>query len=267
MTNNNAPKPSYRRANVQPREITQLDEFSLREAGINRAHVRTLVQTLRNKGGLEPILLWGDSRDPAKPRLVLLDGAHRLAAYGSLHVSGRRSGGGVPAKIVECEPKQAHLLALARNTRDCLPLTTTERTNAAWGLVRHPALQFSKAEIAHAAGIAPRTVANMRRRLKEMTEAGEEPSGAWWKDRQGNRDEDPYDLSDNDLDARVKALASALQGPLGGWKRERTEVLAKALETVFGHDLRHILDFLFGEDEFLCTPVSADTGARTEGDF
>lgn len=260
-------KPTFRKAHVQPREITRLDEFCLRETGINKAHVRTLVQTLRNTGRLDLILLWKDNRDPSRPRLVLLDGAHRLAAYGSLHGLGGGQGKGVPAKIVECDPKTAHLMALAGNTRDCLPLTATERANAAWRLVMHPTISFSKAEIAQVAGVAPRTVANMRRRLKEMAEAGVEPSGVWWRDRQVNRGDDPYDLSDEDLDAKVKALVAALQGPLGGWKRERTEVLAKALEGVFGHDLRQIVEFIYGEDEFLCLPVSADTATVTEADF
>lgn len=259
-------KPILRKAYVQPREITRLEEFFLRDTGILKAHVRTLVQALRNTGRLDPILLWKDDRDPAKTRLVLLDGAHRLAAYGSLYGLGRGHNRGVPAKIAECDAKTAHLLALAGNTKNSLPLTTTERTNAAWRLVMLPTIKFSKAEIAQAAAVSPRTVANMRSRFKEMTEAGEQPSGTWWIDRQVNRDDDPYEFSDEDFDAKVKALVDALQGPLGGWKRERTEVIAKALEGVFGHDLRNIVEFLYGRDEFEF-PVSEDTGTMTEGAF
>jgi hypothetical protein len=65
----------------------------------------------------------------------------------------------------------------------------------------------------------------------------------------------------------VTALVAALQRPLGGWKRERTEVLAKALEGIFGHDLRNIVEFLYGGDEYFHLPVTGATGTASEGDF
>jgi hypothetical protein len=255
-------KPTYHNAHVQPREITTLTEFNHRENGINRSHVRTLVQTLRNTGRLEPVLLWKDRRDPTVPRLVLLDGAHRLAAYGALNGLGRGHNRGVPAKIAECDPKAASLLALSGNTRDSLPLTTNERTDAAWQLVRHETITFSKAEIARASGVSPRTVSNMRKRFRELTDVGTTPNGRWWIDRWGNDRTDTFDLNDLDKNAKVKALTAALQGPLGGWKRESEEVLALALENVFGRRLRGIVEFLYGADEdFLDLPVGVDTGA------
>lgn len=169
---NSDTKLAYRNAQVQPRDITWLDDFSMRDDGLIKAHIRILAQTLKNTGKLDRVLLWKDNRVSDNPRLVLLDGAHRLAAYRSINRLGKGNNRGIPATIVECDMKTAHLLALAGNTKDCLPLTATERANAAWRLVMHSTIKFSKAEIARAAGVAPRTVANMRKRFKEMTNAG-----------------------------------------------------------------------------------------------
>jgi hypothetical protein len=80
----------------------------------------------------------------------------------------------------------------------------------------HSSIKFSKAEIARAAGVAMRTVANMRTRFKEMVAAKEQPSGTWWKDRQRNREGDRYDFTEEEMIAKVEALASNLQASLGG---------------------------------------------------
>lgn len=270
MTNNTisaaTDRPKYRRANVQPREIVQLEEFNARETAPDKTLIRALVQTLRIKSQLDPVLLWHDRRNPDNPRLTLLDGRHRLAAYRSLHKQGKGRSRGVPARIVECDLRAALLMSLSENIKDCLPLSATERTNAAWRLVWHPSIAFSKAEIAKAAGVSTRTIANMRKRLKEMTQDGSEPTGVWWRDRQGKEDFDPSDLAPDEITAKISALAAELQGPLGGWKRERTEVIAGALENVFGHDLRYIFDHLYGEDEFAPDAITTETGADIGGD-
>jgi ParB-like chromosome segregation protein Spo0J len=251
---------------VQPGEITWLDEFTLRETGLNKAHIRILAQTVKNNGRLDRVLLWQDERDPANLRLVLLDGAHRLAAYRSVQRQGRGHNRGIPAMIVECDAKTAHLLALAGNTKDSLPLTATERANAAWRLVMHSTIKFSKAEIARAAGVAPRTVANMRRRFKEMAETGEKPSGTWWKDRQGNHEDNPFEYTDEELAAKVAAVTTALQVALGRWKRIPEEALALGLQNVFGHKLRGIVSFLYDEDEFSIA-VEVETGTLSNSAF
>lgn len=78
------------------REITIDPAFQFRHAGIDKAHVKGLVQVLRTMGELDPVLVWqekGTSGEPTR-RLVLLDGSHRLAAY----ASAKRSRGGGPAE-------------------------------------------------------------------------------------------------------------------------------------------------------------------------
>lgn len=267
MTNTTAPAtPLYRRANIQPREVTILNEFCVRETGPDKSLIRALTQTLRIKRKLDPVLLWDDRRDPDNPRLVLLDGMHRLAAYRSIHKQDEGRTRGVPARIVQCDLRTAMLMSLSANTRDCLPLSPTERTNAAWRLVRHPEILFSKSEIARAAGVSTRTIANMRRRFKEMIRDGSEPIGVWWRDRQQKQDIDPFDLVSDEIAKKIKALAAELQGPLAGWKRERTEVIAGALESVFGHDLKCIVDYLYGEDEFAPDAITTEAGANIGGD-
>ena len=251
--------PKFRKANVQPREIVQMDEFNSRATRPDKTLIRSLVQSLRIKGELDPILLWNDRSDPQNHRLVLLDGKHRLAAYRNFHRTGKGRSCRVPVRIVECDLKTALLLSLSANTKDCVPLTTSERTNAAWRLVRHPSIRFSKSELARASAVSPRTIANMRKRLKEMVQNDKEVTGNWMIDRQDKQGTGDFECSDDELIAKIEALTSQLQGPLGGWKRERTEVIAGALDNIFGHDLRYIFDHIYGEDEFAPDAITTET--------
>ena len=73
---------------VQPSAITIIaEEFGFRRNGIDKAHVRTLAQALRNGGGkLDPILLWREVGPSGETgRLILLDGEHRFPFRLPLH--------------------------------------------------------------------------------------------------------------------------------------------------------------------------------------
>ena len=261
--------PTYRRAIIQPREITHDTSFTVRD--IRDDHVRTLLTALRTTGRLDPVLLWDDQRDPERPRLVLLDGQHRLAAY---HNDRRRKSGtqGIPARIVSCDEVMAHRLAAQRNSRDKLPLTCAEKMNLAWRLVWLADAQLSKADIMNDTGVGRTTVHNMRVRRKAMIAAGQEPTGEWWRDRKDTPLDQPEEI---DMEARIADLAEALKRPAEAMRREPAEVKWRVLERVLGtYEARQVawrglqLDYdEFDEEAHKIAPITRDTGTDGDTDF
>ena len=164
-----------------PREIATDAAFQFRQQGTDTAHAKSLAQTLRTVGDLDPILVWQEADADGQPtgRLVLLDGHHRLAAYAT--AKGHR--GAVPAVVLMGDRTGAMLAAVKANSRESLPLTKNERMDAAWRLVRLPSKRLTVPAVAEAAGVAPRTVDNMRKRWKAVEAAGKEVTGHWWRDR------------------------------------------------------------------------------------
>lgn len=195
--------------------------------------------------------------------LVLLDGAHRLSAYGAVDwVSG------IPAEIVTCSRRDALLIAAEANSKDTLPLSPNEKSDMAWRLVREPSARFSKAEIAKASGVSRRTVATMRSRLRALTEAGREPTGSWRRDRidlAADWEGQSYN-SEADRSAEAKALAKKVLDAVGNKARYDEQLVADALEAAFGYRLRHMADYLYGDvDEWSALDVSTDSPAAPLG--
>lgn len=158
-------------------EITKDANFQFRHTGLDKGHVRGLLQTLRATGGLDPILVWeetGDTEGAPTGRLVLLDGHHRLPAYAT--AGGKRKG--IPAIVLKGSREEAMLEAVRANSRESLPLTKNERMDAAWRLVRLPGKRLTVPAIAGASGVAPRSVDNMRKRwVVNLSLAAVSPQG------------------------------------------------------------------------------------------
>ena len=261
---------------VQPSAITIIaEEFGFRRNGIDKAHVRTLAQALRNGGGkLDPILLWreiGPSGDMG--RLILLAGAHRLAAYRQARKGTQGANKAVPAIVATCSRAEAMALALFANSKDTLPLTQREKTDGAWRLVRFHNDTHSKTKIASISGISPRTVTRMRGRWKAMLEAGLEATGQWWRDRLEDPLEDTAQdgLTEAERMAEVIKLGNALREAAGSWPKLDSTLVAEALQVAFGFHLRGMAEFLYGaseddEDEFFNTPISTRTDAQADTD-
>lgn len=220
--------PAYRRAYVQPREITLDPAFKVRET--REVHVKTLLTALRTTGRLDPVLVWDDQRDPERPRLVLLDGLHRLAAYENRR---RRTqdAKSIPVRIVSCDVVTAHRLSAQRNSRDKLPLTFAEKMDLAWRLVWLADAQLSKADIVGDTGVSRTTVHNMRKRRKVMIAMASEPTGEWWRDAKDAR---PGTSEETDMEARIAELAEPLKRPAEAMRWEPAAVKWGVLERVFG---------------------------------
>jgi hypothetical protein len=167
-----------------------------------KSHVHDLARALRNCGDLDPIKVWAE---PQTGKLIILDGRHRVAAYRFQKV------GTVPAMIFQGSRKDARLEAARDNSKTTFPWTTSECTQYAWGLVIEG--EASKSQIVRASTVSIGTITNMRKRLADITAAGNEPCGNWWRDRNGNGpDGTPEDDSDEAKQARIKKLREWLHG-------------------------------------------------------
>ncbi len=233
------------------REITIDPAFQFRHGGIDKAHVKGLVQVLRTMGELDPVLVWqekGTSEEPTG-RLVLLDGSHRLAAY----ASAKRSRGGVPARVLNGDLEEALVAAVRANSRESLALTKNERMDAAWRLVRVPCKRLTVKTIAGAAGVAPRSVDIMRKRWTVMEAATMEPSGQWWRDRQDVLPamDDRPEMTDKERRQRIEEVSARLREALGKLPWQDEHLAAEALLAAVGVvKLRHMTEHVFGGDEF-----------------
>lgn len=223
---------------TQPSAITIIpEEFGFRHHGIDKGHLRGLVQALRNTGDkLAPLMLWreADSNGAITGRLILLDGEHRLAAYRSARKGTPGVDQAVPATVVSCDRTEAKLFALAANSKDALPLTAPERADGAWRLVRDGSTKLSTARIVKASGVSSRTVSYMRLRAKELS--GADITGAWWRDRQSTlRDfEGEEPLSNKEREEEIIRLANIIRKAAGQWSSRDPELIAEALRMAFG---------------------------------
>lgn len=117
-------------------------------------------------------------------RNILVDGHHRLKAYKNQK---RKV---IPAEWTSGSPKDALLVAGAENKKISLPLTALERSERAWKLVMLGPDLYSKRQIHQGTGASESTIASMRKKLRELQDAGEEIPDTW-REASSNKDRDP----------------------------------------------------------------------------
>jgi hypothetical protein len=142
------PQPAKRPAWLSVRSIKQHPAvFQHRRPAkhASDAHVRALVSVVNTSGTLEPVTVWWDGKAWA-----CVDGHHRLAAY----AKAGKGTADVPVQVFDGTLEEALVLAARTNTKDKLPMSRAEKSNAAWRLVLTTPL--SKATLAEAAGVSPR---------------------------------------------------------------------------------------------------------------
>ena len=161
------------------------DVFQPRSSGEwqSESHVRTLAVDLKNSGDsnekrLETVLVFwvGDA-------WALLDGHHRIAAIsGYLGGKARRT---IAVEVFSGTLEAAKLEATRRNSRNKLPMTSTDKPEQAWKHLL--AGDGSHREIALACGVSTKTVQRMQAvvRLHGATAEGVEVLGGlrWWQAR------------------------------------------------------------------------------------
>ncbi|MEO1140256.1 MAG: hypothetical protein AAFW87_12450 [Pseudomonadota bacterium] len=244
-------------AYVDYQQLTLDPEFRHRKDTDNAAHLAQLRKTLRNTKKLDAILVWreADKLGTVTGRLVLLDGHYRVTAYRAEAAEGTIEGEGIPAYLITGKRVEAELAALSSNTRDALPLTPSERIDAAWRLVRKYRLSVSKSELSRASGVSERSIAYMRKKHKEFLEAKEEPNGNWQRDKKWP-DQGIYEEPDDaERERLVATLAASIREAVREHRIRDIAIKAEAIERAFGqNEMVGIVDYLglsLGEpDEF-----------------
>lgn len=267
------PKPQLHSRSVSLDQITHDDAFCFRRGGIDATHRADLASTIRNtERPLDPILLWQPDEDQPG-HLVLLDGAHRYAAY--MAVDWPYS---VPASVlVGADRRTALSEALQRNAKRVLALSKSERMDAAWRLVREPVLpRFKVKEIVRLADVGSRTVDNMRARWRTIHEEGLEVTGVWALDQHSRSDvgEALSRMSDATRTAEIERLASDFRDLTDRRKHPERAILCdcfavwEAFELAYGEKaVKSMFAYLMGDgrdaDEWL---ELASTGYSQETD-
>ncbi len=216
--------------------------FAVRGMTLDSDHVKALAGRIRNIGALDPLLLWQGRG------LVVLDGAHRVAAY-------REAGWSepIPARIVHCDRRTALLLAVQANSKLTLAMSNADRWNLAWRLVREVdrggAYLFTKRQIVEATGTSKGTVDNMRATFVAMQKAGREPSGNWIRDRVADLSGGWGDESDEEKERMIEELAATLRRAFNVKGVRNDEALAEALQRAVGdHRLQDWVSYLYPDE-------------------
>ncbi len=250
------PATLRKRATVAIERINQTDHFKFRWGKLDKYHKADLAGHIRKTGkGLDPVLLWQDSEasQDTSAALVLIDGEHRLAAY---KAAGWKRG--IPAVILHCDRRTALLAAVGANAKQVLPLSRTERTDAAWRLVREPVEpSYTRKEIVGMASVSARTVNYMRSRWTEMVKAGQEPTGEWWCDRSGPSEErEGSEMTDARREREIAILVSEIRDVIDRRKRPEKAILRDGwavdtaiLEAIGDKRFKELADYFFGENE------------------
>ena len=167
----------------QHREDCPLSRFGL------DMHVDELVRAIKREPArrLDPVTIWQCGN-----RWIVLDGHFRLEAYSRYIAETKDKAGAfkVPCKVFLGDAQQAWDFSVLANKKAVEPLTSTERSNAAWQRVcmswDGSKWTFSKKELAGLGLVAENSISRMRRALGELKENHsvnlEEAYGMSWCD-------------------------------------------------------------------------------------
>jgi len=239
--------------------LTVNADFSFRD-WYDTAHLRDLRQVLTSnpRKTFDPLTVW---KDPDSEQIIVLDGQYRAEAY-------RQAGQGtrkVPVRIFEGSRSEAVLAALSANSKATLPLTSPERQNAAWRLVRAPLTpggpQYSKPLIADASGVSERLVGYMRARWKEVqgrgADAVEQLTGQWAKDRDDAHSEGDFErITDKQRLDQIETLSKQFRDLTDRRKRghelpilsDQTAIF-EALSRAYGDPwIKSFMEYVLGDD-------------------
>jgi hypothetical protein len=116
-------------------------------------HIGVLTRALRSTGGLKPILVF-----QAGGRFFAVDGHHRLTAYDAAKWDET-----IPVEVFAGTFEEALMEGLRRNSADKLPMTLTEKREAAWRLIKERDMRgLSRDDIVRHTTISVGTFNNMR---------------------------------------------------------------------------------------------------------
>jgi len=209
-----------------------------------KAHVAGMAVTLKTSPatGLDPVTILR-----VAGRNILIDGHHRLSAYRAA------KRGYVPVRYFEGDPKAAVLECGKENLKTKLQVTSADRSQRAWELVCSGL--FSKAQIVAASGASDGNVANMRRSLKALEEAGEDVPERWRTVQLQKFDDDGEHAQEQARDWAQKL--SATFGPPKTFKTQGKKVMFAEALTLWSPRLAEELAMILAVDMDLTARVEA----------
>lgn len=189
----------------------------------SREHIKDLKSALKTQGKpLEPVIV-----APVGSKFFLIDGHHRLSAYQAAGWSKK-----VPVTVIRVSLEEAIRKAIELNSKNKLPMTHMDKTEAAWKLTK--AGGMSKAEIAAITGVTS-NIDIMRRVLRELKALGIDVDDLTWSQARKKHKGRPDDF---DRDAWVNEKAIALRDKLlkaaPAKLINNPEVLAEAIKMISG---------------------------------
>lgn len=244
-TKNKTPVPSAGARTIRLSEIKADNDMRVRSGSLSPQHITELRQAANRGSKLPPVLVWQEVKDGEPTgRFVILDGRHRIAAL-------RKEKPKLTEIMVEVftgSKAEALLMAANRNTKAALPLTTRDRTNAAWAVVRMDGEPhgISKSAVAKCCAVSPRTVATMRAKLKAWPD-DLDPSGDWHRDkREGQKGGDDWDAEEaiKQQQEKIDKASIGVLAAIGRLMRTDSEAAWEAIAKALGHRTAEMIDYL-----------------------
>ncbi|ACC71306.1 hypothetical protein PPMP20_13340 [Paraburkholderia phymatum] len=213
-------------------------------------HVSVLKRVVKGGDTLEPLtVFWtGDG-------WTCIDGHHRVAAYVEAGFSGK-----VPVSVFEGTLDEAIGQAALSNTHDKLPMSSSEKTNAAWRLTVLTDLSIKA--VHNSTTVAPSRISVMRKVREFIVERYSKDYAAelrWqdaWSLWKGDQQDDDVG-SDGWIEREAQKLAERLIKKFGKELGRNAEVTWRALEIYSPNLAEHICAHLGvawndpeGEQEF-----------------
>lgn len=216
----------------------------------SRKHVQELTSVLQNGHTFDPIIVMERRDEGRQAAYVVLDGHHRLRAYHNVY--GRESRRTVPCRVWQGNELDAWLYAMQANVRTKLPMSTEEKTNAAWMVVTSPAIpeyKLSDRAIARMFSISASTVGKMRKvHAQFYADVPPEEIAAWRVARQQGL-EIPEREEANTVDELYAELEEAVAPILAKHPMNASKALSMYVEKHLGKRLQEMKSLdLFDSD-------------------
>lgn len=233
--------------------------FQVRGAGYEPRHIEQLADALRLHGSLDPILVWR-----CGGTAFLLDGHHRLAAY-QHHQRTTGNVISIPVVWFSGSALEAIVEASRDNVKSRLTMTKEQCSDHAWRLTVLG--KFTISQIVAMSNVSPAQVSIMRKAVKELKEADDDPSGyaSWMKARlawKGAGNDEPMNEDEREewLKMTAEKMASQIRPKLPFHRLEHNPELAAAvLDVLFGRRSPEIIEKWMDRSEHL-------SGYEPEGD-
>jgi hypothetical protein len=158
---------------------------------------------------------------------VLIDGHHRFKAYKVIGYTDP-----VPVRVFKGTLDAAIGEALNGNSKDKLPMSKSEKTNAAWRLVISTGLSLK--QLVEASTISKPTIILMRKAMQHLRQGdlGIELDGLTWQQalrKYQGKDEEEFEPDPEWRNKRVEAVAKTLSDTFGGEFKRKPEMFWDAV--------------------------------------